>query len=76
MIEFIPPATGSGEPDIASFTGGTVTLTQNGPTNQGLIGTLNATGDSGDTLSGDINACWCQAIVTMLEDLEGEGGPE
>ena len=76
MIEFIPSATGSGEPEIASFTGGTVTLTQNGPTNRGLIGTLNATGDSGDTLSGDISACWCQAIVTMLEDLEDDAPPE
>ncbi len=72
-VEFIPGVT-DGEPDITNFSSGTLSVTQNGPTNRGFIGSISASA-GGDSISGDMSACWCQAIVDVLDDF-GDGPPE
>ena len=75
MVEYIPEASEDGEPDVTRFTEGNLTLTQNGPTNRGLIGSFDVSDGSGSAISGDISACWCQAIVDTLGNFE-EPPPE
>jgi hypothetical protein len=74
MVEFIPGDSGS-EPRITSFASGSIQVSQNGPTNRGFIGTISTSNDGGDSLSGNLSACWCQPIVEMLESFE-EPPPE
>ncbi len=75
MVDFIP-ASGGDEPTITSFSSGSLTLDQNGPTNRGLIGSINASSDGGASVSGSYSACWCQPIAEMLESFGDEGEPE
>jgi len=71
----VPPAGGSGDPTIVDYSSGTLALSEPAMPEGGLFGELTAEGD-GSSLSGTINACWCEGLVAEVEMAEEASGGE